>query len=80
MRRWLTERAASLAPRPVWLVAAAVVALELAVSARYGFHRDDLYFVVAGRHAAFGYVDQPPLAPMLTRLATALFEIGRAHV
>ena len=57
----------------MWLVAAAVVALELAVSARYGFHRDELYFVVAGRRAAFGYVDQPPLAPMLTRLATALF-------
>lgn len=60
-------------PGPVWLVAAAFVALELAVSARYGFHRDELYFIVAGRHPALGYVDQPPLAPMLTRLATALF-------
>jgi hypothetical protein len=57
----------------VWGVAAALVALELAVSARYGFHRDELYFVVAGRHLAAGYVDQPPLAPLLTRVATGLW-------
>jgi 4-amino-4-deoxy-L-arabinose transferase-like glycosyltransferase len=59
--------------RSVWLVAAGFVVLELAVSARYGFHRDELYFIVAGRHPALGYVDQPPLAPMLTRLSTFLF-------
>jgi 4-amino-4-deoxy-L-arabinose transferase-like glycosyltransferase len=57
----------------VWIAAAVFVAVELAVSARYGFHRDELYFVVAGRHLAAGYVDQPPLAPLLTRVATALF-------
>ena len=68
----VTNEPARLHPA-VWGVAAAFVALELAVSARYGFHRDELYFVVAGRHLAAGYVDQPPLAPLLTRVATGLW-------
>jgi 4-amino-4-deoxy-L-arabinose transferase-like glycosyltransferase len=56
-------------PAPAWLIAAAFVAVELAVSGRYGFMQDELYFVEASRHLAFGYVDQPPLTPLLTRVA-----------
>jgi hypothetical protein len=58
--------------RGAWLTAGAVVALLLAVSARYGFHRDELYFVVAGRRLDWGYVDQPPLTPLVARLADAV--------
>ncbi len=59
-------------PVLVWVIAAAFVAIELAFSAGYGFQQDELYFIQAGRHLAFGYVDQPPLAPLLTRLATMI--------
>jgi hypothetical protein len=59
-------------PALVWVIAAAFVALELALSGRYGFLQDEMYFIVAGHHLAFGYVDQPPLAPLLTRVTGLL--------
>jgi hypothetical protein len=44
--------------RPAWrsllLMAGGFAALMLAVSARYGYHRDELYFIVIGGHPAFG--------------------------
>ncbi len=55
--------------RWIALIAAAAFALEMAVAARYGYHRDELYFLAAGQHPAFGYVDQPPLTPLLARLS-----------
>ncbi|MGH3270138.1 MAG: hypothetical protein ACRDN1_13950, partial [Trebonia sp.] len=43
-------------PRLVWLIAAVFSAVELAVSGLYGFQQDELYFLVASHHLAFGYV------------------------
>ena len=59
-------------PVLAWVIGAVFVAVELAVSGRYGFQQDELYFIVAGRHLAFGYVDQPPLVPLLTRITDVL--------
>jgi 4-amino-4-deoxy-L-arabinose transferase-like glycosyltransferase len=55
------------APRSAWVIAAIFTALELAVSDRFGFQQDELYFLVASHHLAFGYVDQPPLAVLMAR-------------
>jgi hypothetical protein len=70
------EAGVQVAPRsPVrWiaLVAAVAFAVEMAVSARYGYVRDELYFLACGQHLAFGYVDQPPLTPLLARLSSVL--------
>jgi hypothetical protein len=62
-------------PVLVWVIAAVFVALELALSGRYGFMQDELYFIEAGRHLAFGYVDQPPLTPLVDRVTSLLLGV-----
>ncbi len=48
-----------LAWAPVVTVAVAVTGFLLAVAGRYGPHRDELYFVAAGHHLAWGTPTSP---------------------
>jgi 4-amino-4-deoxy-L-arabinose transferase-like glycosyltransferase len=58
---------------PVLSVGAAIVALLLITAGGYGYHRDELYFRFLGQHPAWGYIDQPPLTPLLTHLDIVIF-------
>ena len=58
---------------PVLIVVALKCALELAVAGRYGWHRDELYYAVAGLHLQGGYVEFPPVTALLAALARELF-------
>ena len=48
----------------VYLLAFATAALHLAVCHRFGYYRDEFYFIDCAKHLAWGYVNQPPLAPL----------------
>src|SRR2546427_9084586 len=56
--------------------AVGVIALHLATNSTLGFHTDELYYLDSGRHPAFGYVDFPPLVPLLGRLETGLLGVS----
>lgn len=54
------------------IAAGAVFVLLVAVSGRYGYHRDELYFLAAGHHLAWGYPDQPPFVPFLAHVMSSI--------
>jgi 4-amino-4-deoxy-L-arabinose transferase-like glycosyltransferase len=58
--------------RAVVAIAAAVVILLIAFASRYGYHRDELYFIAAGHHLAWAYADQGPLTPLIARAMTEI--------
>ena len=53
-----------------------VIALHLATNSTLGFHTDELYYLDSGRHPALGYVDFPPIVPLLGRLETGLLGVS----
>ena len=40
---------------------------------RYGYFRDELYYIACARHLDFGYVDLAPLSAFLLRIELILF-------
>jgi 4-amino-4-deoxy-L-arabinose transferase-like glycosyltransferase len=52
--------------------------LSLPFLGRYGWDRDELYFLQASHHLAFGYVDFPPATALVGRLVSSI--AGRSLV
>lgn len=64
-------------PVRVLLIAGVVVAGLMVVAGRYGFHRDEYYFVVTGQHPAVAAPDNPMLVPYL---AAAWYAVVGGHL
>jgi 4-amino-4-deoxy-L-arabinose transferase-like glycosyltransferase len=62
------------------LLAVVFVALHLATSTPYGFHRDELATLDDARHLEWGFVAYPPLTPAAGRLALSLFGVSTLGV
>ena len=52
-------------------LALVTLAIHMATNGNYGYHGDELYYIASGNHPAFGYVDYPPLVPLLAHLETS---------
>jgi hypothetical protein len=53
--------------RMAWILGALAFLLQMATNGRYGYFRDELYYLACSDHLAFGYVD---LAPLIAWLAS----------
>jgi len=52
-------------PRIPLIAAIVTFGLHLVGNPHYGFFRDELYLIICGQRPGWGYVDQPPVVPLL---------------
>jgi hypothetical protein len=61
---------------PIFGIAAAVAILHLLTNNRYGFHRDELQFLIDAVHLDWGFVPYPPLTPFLEHILLSVFGLS----
>jgi hypothetical protein len=49
----------------IWAIAMVKLILHTYFNSRYGYFRDEFNYLSSGQHPGWGYVDQPPLIPLL---------------
>src|SRR6266487_3930956 len=67
-RKYFTEAAL------IAVFSAAALLVHLLTNGRYGYFRDELYYIACAHHLDLGYVDQPPLSILLLRLSEILLD------
>jgi hypothetical protein len=55
-----------------WVLGALAVLVQMVTNERYGYFRDEFYYLAASDHLAFGYVDFAPLIAWLTHASRAV--------
>jgi len=54
-------------------IGAFAVSLQMFTNGQYGYFRDELYYLAASDHLAFGYVDFAPLIALLAHVSRSIF-------
>lgn len=57
----------------LFLMALGAVIFHIALNGQYGFHRDELDFIMNARQLAWGYVSYPPITPLFARIGLEIF-------
>ncbi len=57
---------------PLLSIGGAKLLLHLLLGGRYGYFRDELYFLDCGRHLDWGYVDHAPMVALMARFGLLL--------
>ena len=57
---------------PAWIIASCAILLQLLTNNRYGYFRDELYYLATSDHLAWGYVDFAPLAALILHVSRSI--------
>jgi len=57
----------------ILMMALGAVVFHIALNGQYGFHRDELDFIMNARQLDWGYVSYPPITPFFARIGLELF-------